>query len=69
MTGAVRSGFRFVMLDISVTINTHQLGLFSVKLMVNFHMVGCFHPFLSHVPVAKKAIVIHLFISEKITGE
>jgi len=57
------------MRDISMAINTHQLGFLDVKFMSNFHMMGFFHLLLSHIPVTKKAIVIYSFISEKITGE
>jgi hypothetical protein len=57
------------MRDISMAINTHQLGFLDVKFMSNFHMMGFFHLLLSHIPVTKKAIVIYSFIGEKITGE
>jgi branched-subunit amino acid transport protein len=57
------------MRDISMAIDTHQLRFLDVKLVGNFHMVGCFYSLLSYVPVTKKAIVIDSLISEKITWE
>jgi hypothetical protein len=52
-----------------MTINAHQFRFFDMKLVCNFHVMGFLHLLLSHMPVTNKAIVIHSFISEKITGE
>jgi hypothetical protein len=57
------------MRDISVAIDTHQLGFLDVKFVSDSHVMGLLHLLLSHLPVTKKAIVIYSFISKKITGK
>jgi hypothetical protein len=55
--------------NISVTIDTHEFRFFDMKFVGDFHVMGLFLLLRSHIAVTSKAVVIHPFICEKISGE